>query len=63
MAQICIRWALQHGTLPLPKSVTPSRIVSNLDVYDFRISDADMAAIDAMPYSGGSGLDPDKVPF
>lgn len=63
VAQICIRWALQHGTLPLPKSVTPSRIVSNLDVYDFRISDADMAVIDAMPYSGGSGLDPDKVPF
>lgn len=63
VAQLCIRWALQNGTLPLPKSITPSRIVDNLEVYDFKISDADMAAINALPYSGGSGLDPDAVPF
>lgn len=63
VAQLCIRWALQHQVVVLPKSVTPSRIAQNLEVYDFKISDADMAAIDAMPYSGGSGLDPDKVDF
>ncbi len=63
VAQLCIRWALQNGTLPLPKSITPSRIEENLGVYDFKISDADMATINQMPYAGGSGLDPDKVPF
>lgn len=63
VAQICIRWALQNETLPLPKSITPSRIVENLEVYDFKISNEDMATINAMPYSGGSGHDPDKVKF
>ncbi|MCC8120299.1 MAG: aldo/keto reductase [Bacteroidales bacterium] len=63
VAQICIRWALQHGVLPLPKSVTPSRIRENIQVFDFIISEEDMAAIDAMEYCGGSGLDPDKIDF
>lgn len=63
VAQICIRWALQNGTLPLPKSVTPKRIVDNIQVYDFKISDSDMELINNMPYSGGSGLIPDEVPF
>ena len=63
VAQICIRWCLQHEVLPLPKSVTPSRIAENADVFDFTISDEDMAAIDAMEYFGGSGFDPDNVDF
>ena len=63
VAQLCIRWCLQNGTLPLPKSVTPSRIEENTHVFDFVISDEDMAAINAMSYCGGSGLDPDTVTF
>ncbi|MDR1694080.1 MAG: aldo/keto reductase [Lactobacillaceae bacterium] len=63
VAQICIRWCLQNGTLPLPKSVTSSRIKQNLDVYDFEISAEDMKSISALPYIGGSGLHPDKVKF
>jgi len=63
VAQLCIRWCLQHEILPLPKSVTPSRIEENAKVFDFAISPEDMAAIDAMPYIGGSGLHPDKVGF
>ena len=63
VAQLCIRWCLQNGTLPLPKSVTPSRIVENTDVFDFVISDEDMATINAMEYCGGSGLNPDTVTF
>ncbi|MCC8037601.1 MAG: aldo/keto reductase [Bacteroidales bacterium] len=63
VAQLCIRWCLQHDVLPLPKSVTPSRIKENLEVFDFTISDADMARIDAMEYCGGSGLHPDKIDF
>ena len=52
VAQLCIRWALQHGVLPLPKSVTPERIRENLDVFGFEISDADMQTIDRMEYCG-----------
>lgn len=63
VAQLCIRWCLQHDTLPLPKSVTPSRIRENAQVFDFAISDADMAIINAMPYFGGSGLNPDEINF
>jgi diketogulonate reductase-like aldo/keto reductase len=62
-AQVHLRWCLQHGIIPLPKSVTPSRIAENADVFDFTISDEDMAAIDAMEYFGGSGFDPDNVDF
>ncbi|NLP47866.1 MAG: aldo/keto reductase [Clostridiales bacterium] len=62
-AQVCIRWCLQHGSLPLPKSVTPARIKENADVFDFELGAQDMALIDAMPNVGGSGLHPDKVEF
>ncbi|MEC4115611.1 MULTISPECIES: aldo/keto reductase [Myroides] len=61
--QLCIRWIVQKGHLPLPKSVTPERIKANLDIYDFEISQEDIAAIDNLPYIGGSGLHPDKVDF
>lgn len=63
VAQICIRWCLQNGVLPLPKSVTPERIEENARVFDFTISDEDMKYINDMPYIGGSGLNPDKVNF
>lgn len=63
VAQVCIRWALQHEVLPLPKSVTPSRIRENLDVFDFELSSVDMLTIDRMEYVGGSGLNPDKIDF
>ena len=63
VAQICIRWALQKGVVPLPKSVTPARIWDNAKVFDFELSAQDMALISEMPYSGGSGLDPDLVDF
>jgi diketogulonate reductase-like aldo/keto reductase len=63
VAQLCIKWALQNGVLPLPKSVTKSRIVENTRVFDFNISEEDMNAINEMPYCGGSGLNPDDVDF
>lgn len=63
VAQLCIRWCLQNETLPLPKSVTHSRIIENAQVFDFNISDADMQAINHLPYIGGSGLNPDTVNF
>jgi len=63
VAQLCIRWCLQHEALPLPKSVTPSRIEENTKVFDFEISEADMAAIDGISIWGGSELHPDKIDF
>lgn len=63
VAQICIRWCLQNNALPLPKSVTASRIKENTEIFDFVISDEDMKTINAMEYCGGSGLHPDKVNF
>lgn len=43
--------------------MTPSRIAENTAVFDFSICAEDMDAINRMPYSGGSGLDPDKIDF
>ena len=63
VAQLCVRWCMQHEVLPLPKSVTPSRIEENIHVFDFEISDADMRRIDSLENFGGSGLDPDDVDF
>lgn len=61
VAQVCERWLLQHDILPLPKSVTPERIRENLDVFDFELSDADMAAIDGLTDVGNSGMNPDNI--
>lgn len=63
VAQLAIRWSLQHGFIPLPKSVTPERIIANLDVYDFEITEADMAIIDAQKGKSGEARNPDEVQF
>ncbi|OCH95448.1 Aldo/keto reductase [Obba rivulosa] len=48
VAQILVRWSLQHGFVPLPKSSKPERVVSNANVFDFQISAEDMAEIDGL---------------
>ena len=62
-AQLCLRWCLQNGVLPIAKSVTPARIRENAQIFDFSLSEADMALINAMPYFGGSPYHPDKNEF
>ena len=47
-AQIFLRWSIQHGCVPIPKSAHPARIAENLQVFDFEILAEDMKAIDAM---------------
>ncbi len=49
-AQIILRWILQLGHLPLPKSVTKERIISNLDVFDFNLDDEDMKVMNNFKY-------------
>ena len=62
VAQICLRWHLQKGFLPLPKSVTPSRIVENTQIFDFELNKDEMDYIDHLPVED-SGSDPDKVRY
>ncbi|KAK9376702.1 NADP-dependent oxidoreductase domain-containing protein [Lipomyces chichibuensis] len=50
-AQILIRWSLQQGLVPIPKSNNPERIKANLDVFGFSISDEDMAKLDMKSYA------------
>ncbi|PAV17984.1 Aldo keto reductase [Pyrrhoderma noxium] len=47
-AQVLVRWSLQHGFVPLPKSGSPDRVVSNADVFDFELSEEEMAKLDAL---------------
>lgn len=59
VAQLCVRFALQCGVVPLPKSSSPARMQANLDVFDFVISDEDMDRILTLPQFGWSGQHPD----
>ena len=61
-AHVCIRYAMQKNALPLPKSVTPSRIIDNTKVFDFSLTDEEMSRLDAMPRTGYSGFYPDDAP-
>lgn len=63
IAQICVRWSLQRGYLPLPKSVTPSRIEENLKVFDFELEESDVALIAGLTGCVGLSEDPDTMPF
>ena len=60
-AQITLRWEIQHGIVVIPKTVTPERIIANIDVFDFELGSDEMAAIDALDnvVSGRMGPDPD----
>lgn len=52
-AQICLRWELQHGIVPLPKTTRRERMAENADVFDFTLTDEEMAAVDALKDAGG----------
>lgn len=57
-AQVVIRWHVQHGTIVFPKTSKRERMIENADVFDFVLTDAEMAAIDAYETGRGFGADP-----
>ena len=62
IAQVALAWSLQEGFLPLPKSVTPSRIASNLDCFGIELDAADLELMKNLSVETGAP-DPDKKDF
>lgn len=60
-AQIMIRWCLEVGAIPLPKSVNPRRIRENIDVFDFSLDAADMSDLAALDRELHTSWDPTQV--
>jgi diketogulonate reductase-like aldo/keto reductase len=53
-AQVLLRWCVQHGLAVVAKSMHPERIKENAQIFDFALSEADMAELDALDKTGGS---------
>ncbi len=56
--QVTLRWHVQQNVIAIPKSATPSRIIENIDVFDFALTDDEMAAITGLAKPGGRIIDP-----
>lgn len=61
--QIVLRWDIQKGVVTIPKSVTPERIISNADIFDFELSSEDIAKIDGLDKNNRLGGHPDHITF
>ena len=59
-AQVVLRWHIQRGDIIFPKSVTPARINENFEIFDFELSDGDVAEISSLNKNERTGPDPDK---
>jgi 2,5-diketo-D-gluconate reductase A len=58
-SQVILRWHIQRGDIVFPKSVKPERVRENIDIFDFELPEADMAAISALNRDERIGPDPD----
>jgi diketogulonate reductase-like aldo/keto reductase len=61
-AQVLLRWSLQRGWIPLPRSSNPARIRANLAVESFTLDESEMTALDALNEGLTTGWDPARVP-
>lgn len=62
-AQVTLRWILERGIIPLPKSVHENRMIQNKEIFDFSLTDEEMAQISSLTDLGGFCVDPDEVDF
>ncbi len=62
-AQVCLRYDVQKGHVVLPKSVTPSSILQNKDIFDFTLDEKQMARLDEMENICGPTQNPDETSF
>jgi 2,5-diketo-D-gluconate reductase A len=60
-AQVALRWFVQIGVVPVPKSGDPRRIAQNIDVFDFELSDVELAAITALDTGEANAADSDRI--
>lgn len=60
-AQIVLRWQVQLGVVPLPRSRNPARIAANIDVFDFELDTNDLAALAALDQGEGAAPDSDQI--
>jgi diketogulonate reductase-like aldo/keto reductase len=60
-AQVMIRWCIEQGAVPLPKSVTPARMQENIDVFDFELSAQDMKELGRLNRNYRTAWDPTHV--
>lgn len=60
-AQVVLRWHLQNNTIAIPKSVTPSRIEENFDLFDFELSNEEMDAINRLDRNQRRGAKPSEM--
>jgi 2,5-diketo-D-gluconate reductase A len=60
-AQVLLRWCLQHGVPVIPKSTHRERIAENAQIFDFTLSEQDMAALDALDRTGGTDAALERV--
>ncbi len=64
VAQICLRWEIQNGVIPIPKASSRSRIEDNRNVFDFSLTQEEMDTITGLTkYLGGNCAVPDEVDF
>jgi 2,5-diketo-D-gluconate reductase A len=62
-AQVVLRWHIQLGNIVFPKSTTPSRVQENFEIFDFELSDADVALISALNKDERTGPNPDEFNY
>ena len=63
VGQICLRWSMQMGWLPLPKSANPDRVKENLNVFDFELEPEDVELIANLKGVCGEAPVPDEIHF
>ena len=62
VSQVCLHWVIQHNVVVIPKATTPQRIMENMNLFDFELSDEEMQQINNLPEMGFSGELPNIWP-